>query len=949
MRRMSLVTALLLALATSAFGFESTFVFDPATGRMVEVVKGQAIIITQPGVTMTQATQLVSPLKMTVWGGVEDWNIYYLKLPAALDVEAALAKLRALPEVAIAQPDYVYHALFPPNDPLYPQQTLLSVIRAPQAWDITQGNGAIAIAVLDTGVDYNHEDLRDKILTWGTDTVDFVNNDSDPMDDESHGTGVAGIAAATTNNSLGVAGVGFNVRILPLKVLSAGGGGSTSWAISAINYANSRSEVKVLNMSFGGYGADPAERTAIDNAFNNGKLSIAGAGNDGADTEFYPAAFTNSVAVCATRTDPPNTDVKWSYSNYGNVSNPWVDICAPANEGMFTTRLGGGYTGFGGTSGATPVVAGVAALIYSVFPTFTAQQARNKLLSTADDIYALNQSSCGGPCGPPGIPQSLLGSGRVNAQRAVQGGGGGGDSTPPTVKITSPVNNSIVKGMVQINATALDNVGVERVDFLVDGVPVGSDTVPPYSATWNSDTVNETTHTISARAFDAGNNSAEDSVVVTVDRTPPAIVFTTPQSIGGNPPLLAGTVPVQFNVTDKSVVNRLDFFVDNVQRATLAPPFSYLLNTVSLSDGLHTLRGNAADAAGNIGTATLTVRSDNTRPKVEINSPKSGDLVSGIFTVDTTISDANKIGSAAFYVDGTLKGTTSNPASDNVTFNWDTTREIGKNHTLLLDAFDKAGNENSATVSVILINDLIPPQVAISLPPNNSKACGNIRVAATASDERGLQNVQLFDDTSPPPALIGALQTPPFSFIYSSMNPGQKTLRAQATDTSDNVGNALLNLNIVLPQHSPPAAYPPSGSLALSFTADESNVSTATLFFRALNSTDLFTGMNPTAVAPPTYLFQILVGSLPPSGLEYYLLVESSYYDCQTQRYTISSPYLPGDVNLDGKVDELDALEVAAGFGLTRSDAGYRPQLDPNHDGVIDDNDLAFIFAHFSP
>ncbi len=287
-----------------------------------------------------------------------------------------------------------------PNDPYTSDQWGLSKINAPAAWALSKGDGVL-IAVLDTGADFSHPDLAGKLrsdIDW-----DFVNDDNDASDDNGHGTHVSGIAAAATNNSTGVAGVGWNAIILPLKVMDSGGSGNSFVLARAIQYAADK-RARVINMSLGGAYSCPSHlQEAINYAYNRGVLLVAAAGNDGRNQSVFPANCTHVLGVAATT----SSDGRASFSNYGNH----VSVAAP---GVYirSTCKGGGYCYMQGTSMATPFVAGVAALVYGWRSTYTPDQVASAILDNAQDL------------GTTGWDQ-YYGCGRIDAFNAVWEGARG--------------------------------------------------------------------------------------------------------------------------------------------------------------------------------------------------------------------------------------------------------------------------------------------------------------------------------------------------------------------------------------------------------------------------------------------------------------------------------------------------------------------------------------------
>lgn len=343
-------------------------------------------------------------------------HIHRLCLSPESEVTRVVEALSSDPRIEWAEPDYVAHVAFTPNDPHYTDQWGLVQIHADQAWDVTQGSPAVAIAIVDTGIDLDHPDLAGKL--WvnpgeipgngidddGNGKIDdvngwdWVNGDNSPQDDIGHGSHVAGVVAGATNNSVGIAGACPNCRVMALKVLDAGGSGTYSDIAAGITYAVDKG-AKVINLSLGGYADSQLLRDAVAYASQYAVVVAAG-GNDSKQERFYPAAYDDYVvAVAAT----DNSDEKTAFSNYGE----WVDISAPGVS-IWSTVYDDGYAAWSGSSMAAPFVSGVAGLVRSQNPSWSAGAVRGQLLHTADGIDGLN----------PGY-EGKLGMGRVNAYQAV--------------------------------------------------------------------------------------------------------------------------------------------------------------------------------------------------------------------------------------------------------------------------------------------------------------------------------------------------------------------------------------------------------------------------------------------------------------------------------------------------------------------------------------------------
>jgi len=251
-------------------------------------------------------------------------------------------------DVAEAELDYIVHVNATPNDPSYSAQWHLPKIN----WNYTGlTHTSKTIAVIDTGVDLNHPDLSGKFVAG----YDFVNNDTVAQDDQGHGTFVAGIAAAKTNNLTDIAGVDWNAKIMPVKVFNATGSGTVSAVIQGVDFA-ANNGAKVINLSLGGGAYSSAFQTAINNAWNKGAIIVAAAGGSGTTTQQYPAAYANVVSVASTT----STDAKASNTSYGT----WVDVAAPG-QGIVSLKMGGGTTTMSGSSFATAIVSGMASAFAS--------------------------------------------------------------------------------------------------------------------------------------------------------------------------------------------------------------------------------------------------------------------------------------------------------------------------------------------------------------------------------------------------------------------------------------------------------------------------------------------------------------------------------------------------------------------------------------------------------
>ncbi|MFC6999223.1 S8/S53 family peptidase [Rufibacter roseus] len=351
--------------------------------------------------------------------------IYELNYTPGQSYEQIKKELLSTGMVEYVEPLYRYEPLFIPNDPrAHPatgNQEYLSKIEAYAAWDVTQGDTNVVIGILDTGVRLQHEDLKGNIKYNYNDPIDGIDNDNDgyvdnfygwdladndnnpTADGNGHGTLVAGVAAAATNNEVGIAGVGFKCKFLPIKVFASTENGAFS-GYEGIVYAADQG-CKIINLSWGGVGFPSAFEQDVVNyaSINRNVVIVAAAGNTNQDLDFYPASYSNVLSVgSVTRDDIKSPNHTYSYA---------IKIAAQGSAVYTTGNNSNSHYGLGsGSSYATPMVSGAAALVRSHFPELTAPQVVERLRVTSDDIYDL----------PENEPyKEKLGRGRLNVNRAL--------------------------------------------------------------------------------------------------------------------------------------------------------------------------------------------------------------------------------------------------------------------------------------------------------------------------------------------------------------------------------------------------------------------------------------------------------------------------------------------------------------------------------------------------
>jgi len=334
------------------------------------------------------------------------------------NVDYIVRDLQALSVIEYAEKVPLHKYMVTPNDPSYPSQWELAKISASTAWNYSTGSSTVKVAIDDSGVETTHPDLSANIWTntgeiagnsidddangyvddvKGWDVADWDNN-PDPTNSGNHGTMVAGCASARSNNSVGIASIGYSVKIIAIKA-SKTTAGTMPYGYDGIIYA-AAAKANVINLSWGGTVSSTTGQNVINYAYGKGCLIVAAAGNAGNSTLEYPAAYTNVIAVASTGSG----DKKSSWSSYGS----YIDVCAPG-EGIYTTNVGSGYTTTQGTSFSSPIVSGLCGLMLSLYPYLTLAEIETCLKSNTDDISALNPSYTG-----------QLGTGRVNAFKTMQ-------------------------------------------------------------------------------------------------------------------------------------------------------------------------------------------------------------------------------------------------------------------------------------------------------------------------------------------------------------------------------------------------------------------------------------------------------------------------------------------------------------------------------------------------
>ncbi len=378
-------------------------------------VEGELLVKFKSEVTSAKALQTNEKFGSQMVEKFSSRGWQRVKLPKGVSIDDALNLYKNAAEVESVQPNFYYKLAVTPNDTEYPNLYGMEKISAPAAWDLETGSADTIVAVIDTGVKYTHEDLAanmwknsGEIPNNGVDDdgngfvddyygYDFFFNDSDPLDENGHGTHVAGIIGAVGNNGLGVTGVNWNVRLMAIKIYDADGFGTTSaMLVNAYDYIRLMRErgenIRVTNNSYAGCdeacGYDQATKDALDAMGDAGVLNVFAAGNDNRNVDnfpAYPASYTSPSILSVAASS--RSDLRVGFSNYGIKS---VDLAAPGFAILSTVYTSENYGSKSGTSMSSPHVAGAAALLSSYNPQLSNASLKATLMNSVDILESWN-------------------------------------------------------------------------------------------------------------------------------------------------------------------------------------------------------------------------------------------------------------------------------------------------------------------------------------------------------------------------------------------------------------------------------------------------------------------------------------------------------------------------------------------------------------------------------
>ena len=524
-------------------------------------------------------------------------NLTVYKLKEPKNKNKILDELKKDPDVEYAEPDYLLKLNVVPDDPSFQglwglnntgqtSGTANCDIDAPEAWAYTTGNEDVIVGVIDTGVDYTHPDLNANM--WRNpgeipgDNIDNDNNgyiddvyginsitdSGNPMDDHGHGTHCSGTIGAAGNNSIGVTGVCWRVKIMALKFLAVDGSGYTSDAIECVSYAIAKG-AHILSNSWGGTMYSQALFDALSLSKDAGQLVVAAAGNWAMNNDgfpFYPANYdlNNIISVAAT----DHNDTLASFSNYGQNS---VDVAAPGAK-ILSTLPNNTYGIYSGTSMAAPHVSGLAALIKAAAPSFTYSQLKNQIVSTVDLI--------------PSLSDKLIYGGRINAYNALST-----LNPPPAIALTTPQENAFVSGQTDIELNVTDSDGVSNVQLFVNSILKNTFTSAPYRYSLDTTTLPSGLTELKAIALDSGNRKSEKKFYIYVNNSGlPVVNILSPVTDS----TITGKIKIKAIAGYSGGIEKVEFLLgEALLSESSVSPFEFTWDSYNTPNGSYVIKAKA--------------------------------------------------------------------------------------------------------------------------------------------------------------------------------------------------------------------------------------------------------------------------------------------------------------------------------------------------------------------
>lgn len=541
-------------------------------------VAGQIVVKPIAGVSSDRMDALFKRHGGQLKNKIKSVDLHVVTVPVGAEENIAAA-LANDPQIEFAEVDPVLSPAMTMNDSNYLQQWHHGTVGSEIAWNYTQGQG-VTVAVLDTGINAVADLSSQLVPGWNA-----YDNNSNAADVIGHGTAVAGTLGATGNNSYQVAGVAPSVKVMPIRISDLNGSATGSTMANGLVWAADHG-ARVASISFDGIPGNSTVLTAARYMRSKGGLVVVAAGNNNVQL----AAINDPEFIVVASTE--QNDAKSSFSNYGAA----IDIAAPGNY-ILTTNSSGGISQWYGTSFSTPIVAGVVALMMSANPSLPISQIEQLLYANAMDL------------GSSGV-DLYYGKGRVNSGAAVAAASiaVASDTQAPSTSIPL-TSGSTVKGVIGLNISATDNVAVSRVELYAGSQLLGVSTSQPYSFMFDTNLVADGNVSLAAKAYDPSGNLGTASVSVTVknliDSLPPTVTIKSPL----NNDLIKTNQTVSASASDNVAVTSMSVYLDGKLVASSSTgSVSYNLVAKKLSSGTHSIRVDARDASGNIGTLSISVR-----------------------------------------------------------------------------------------------------------------------------------------------------------------------------------------------------------------------------------------------------------------------------------------------------------------------------------------------------
>jgi len=538
----------------------------------------------KPGVSKDFQRMLLSELGARIIDEIPQIDVLMVEVAqrSLLKIERFLIQYSFM--LDFVERDYLLQSSLVPDDTYYSLEWHLRKIGAPEAWDISIGESGVIVAVLDSGIDPSHPDLLNKLVKG----YNFYDNNYDTSDVYGHGTKVAGVVAAATNNGMGVASIGWNVSIMPIRVTDTNGYALVSLLTKGLIYAADQG-AKVAVISFQIYGGSSLT-SAAKYFFERGGLVFAAGGNSGS----YVGDPENPYIISVSATT--DTDARASFSTYG----PFIDISAPGVN-IYTTIKGGGYGSVSGTSFSAPLAAGVAALMFSANPSLTPSDVEAILKATSVDL------------GDSGY-DIYYGWGRIDASAALRAVASTTppsniDLNPPVVTIKYPSNGDTISGVVNVKVDASDDTSVSKVELYVNGNLFATDSDPPYEFCWDTKSYADGAYTLIARAYDPSNNIGESAEVRVNVSKPPVGPVTINILSPSNGSTVSGRIYIWVSASSSSSIKTIQIYIDGKLIATARnkSTYRYLWNTRRYSNRLHTIKIRVCDSLGNVAETSIVV------------------------------------------------------------------------------------------------------------------------------------------------------------------------------------------------------------------------------------------------------------------------------------------------------------------------------------------------------